>query len=414
MQRAIAGVGSAGIFSGALIIVAMLVPLEKRPLYQGAFGGMFGVASILGPLIGGAFTDNVTWRWCFYINLPIGGMTAVLVVLFLKLPPNGMFKSLSLQKSLIQLDPLGTVLFMPSIVCLLLALQWGGTTYPFSDGRIISLFVVFGITLIAFIGVQWWMGESATVPPRIGTQRTIASSSLFILCLAGANFLLIYFLPIWFQAVLGVDALQSGIDTIALILANTFGILFSGVLTSKTGYYMPYVLVCVVFTSIGSGLLTTLSPASSTARWIGYQILYGFGCGCAFQLPQIAAQTVLPAEDVPIGVAITLFFTMLGGSVFVSAANNVLNNTLVQNLSALGIPNAAGIASAGATQLRALVPANLVLQAVEAYNGAVVKTFEVALVLSCLSLVGALGMEWKSVKKGNEAREEATRVRECV
>ena len=380
----------------------MLVPLKKRPLYQGAFGAMFGIASILGPLIGGAFTDSVTWRWCFYINLPIGGVTAVLVVLFLKLPPNGMFQTLGLQKSLIELDPLGTVLFMPSIVCLLLALQWGGTTYPFSDGRIIALFVVFGLTLIAFCIVQWWMGESATVPLRIGTQRTIASSSFFILCLAGANFLLIYFLPIWFQAVLGVDALQSGVDTIALILANTFGIFFSGILTTKTGYYMPYILLCVVFTSVGSGLLTTLTPNIDTAKWIGYQILYGFGCGCAFQLPQIAAQTVLPEKDIPIGVAITLLFTMLGGSVFVSAANNVLNTTLVQNLSALGVPNAASVASAGATQLRALVPSDLVAQAIEAYNGAVVRTFEVALVLSCLSLVGALGMEWKSVKEGEE------------
>ena len=208
-----------------------------------------------------------------------------------------------------------------------------------------------------------------------------------------------------FQAVLGVNALQSGIDTIALILSNTFGIFFSGGLTTAFGYYMPYVYLSVIFTSIGSGLLMTLNPTSSTGRWVGYQILYGFGCGCAFQLPQIAAQTVLAPQDIPIGVAITLLFTMLGGSVFVSAANNVLNNSLVQNLAALNITNIdpEAVVTAGATRFRSLIPAQFISPAIDAYNEAVTKTFQVALILSCLSVLGAAGMEWKSVKAGQQS-----------
>jgi MFS family permease len=238
------------------------------------------------------------------------------------------------------------------------------------------------------------------VPPRIATQRTIASASIFALFLGGAFFLLIYFLPIWFQAVKGTDALRSGIDTIPLILSNTFGIFFSGGLTSTFGYYMPYVYICVALTSIGSGLLTTLDPTSSTGRWVGYQILYGFGCGCAFQLPQIAAQAVLPQQDVPVGVAITLFGTMLGASLFVSVGNNVLNNGLVSHVSVLNIQglDAKTIVSLGATQLRSHVPSQYVAKVIEGYNTSVIETFRVALIISCLSVLGAAGMQWRSVK----------------
>ena len=214
--------------------------------------------------------------------------------------------------------------------------------------------------------------------------------------------MLIYFLPIWFQAVKGTDALQSGIDTIPLILSNTFGIIFSGSLTTKFGYYMPYVYLCVVLTSVASGLLMTLEVSSSTGRWVGYQILYGFGCGCAFQLPQIAAQAVLAPPDVPIGVAVTLFATMLGGSIFVSAANNVLNNGLIKYIGNLNIPGVDphNIVNIGATQFRSYIPQQYLPQAVEAYNTAVSETFRIALIISCLSAVGAAGMQWKSLKQG--------------
>ena len=235
-------------------------------------------------------------------------------------------------------------------------------------------------------------------------QRTVSFSSVFILLLGAALFLLIYFLPIWFQAIKGTDALHSGIDSIPLILSNTFGIFFSGGLTSTFGHYIPYVYTSAVLTSIGSGLLTTLSPASSTGRWVGYQIIYGFGAGCAFQLPQIAAQTVLPQQDVPVGVVITTFATMFGASLFVSAGNNVLNNGLISHISALQIPSIDpnAIVNLGATQLRSYVPLQFVDQTIVAYNTAIRQTFRVALIISCLSVLGAAGMEWRSVKAHGE------------
>jgi MFS family permease len=129
--RAICGIGAAGLFSGTIVCIVNIVPLHQRPKYQGMFGALFGIASIIGPLIGGAFTSNVTWRWCFYINLPIGCIAMLIMAVFLKLPDREATK-LPLGKKILQLDLFGTSLLVPGVVCLLLALQWGGATYPVS------------------------------------------------------------------------------------------------------------------------------------------------------------------------------------------------------------------------------------------------------------------------------------------
>jgi MFS family permease len=141
--RAIAGMGATGLFSGAVIIVVHVLPLAKRPAYMGAFGSIFGIASVAGPLLGGAFTSNVSWRWCFFINLPIGGLAMVIIFIILKLPERKI-EQLSWKEKLLRLDPLGNLFFIPSIVCLLLALQWGGTTYvgqsyPFLLSELITM-----------------------------------------------------------------------------------------------------------------------------------------------------------------------------------------------------------------------------------------------------------------------------------
>jgi hypothetical protein len=127
--RAIAGLGSAGIMSGAIVILIYSVPLHRRPLYQGLFGAIFGISSVVGPLLGGAFTSKVTWRWCFYINLPFGGVAIALLFFLLNIPEREETKK-SLGSKLAQLDAIGTTVFLPGVVCLLLALQWGGSKYP--------------------------------------------------------------------------------------------------------------------------------------------------------------------------------------------------------------------------------------------------------------------------------------------
>ncbi|TGJ81853.1 hypothetical protein E0Z10_g6920 [Xylaria hypoxylon] len=372
--RTIAGIGCAGISSGGLIIIANITPLEERATYQSLYGGMFGIASVVGPLLGASSPTRSRGAAAF-------------IIFYLRLPPKpNPLKEQGVRSLLWNLDPVGFVLFVPSIISLLFALQWGGTTYAWNSGQIIALFVVFGVTLISFIGSQAWLGEGGTVPPRIAKQRTIFASSLFT-----------------FLLVKGDTALQSGIHTIPLILPNVIGILFAGFGTSKIGYYVPFIYIAVVLAPIGAGLLMTLEPDTNTAKWVGYQILFGFGSGCGFQLPQVAAQVVLPPRDIPTGISVSMLFQGLGGAVLISAANNVLNNKLQHLVDGLGIPGVDGmdVINAGATGFRDVVPTDSINQVIDVCNTALRKAILIAVIAASLSALPAVFLEWRSVKRGS-------------
>ncbi|KAM6534961.1 hypothetical protein FALCPG4_004577 [Fusarium falciforme] len=402
--RAIAGMGSAGIFSGSSVILTQILPLEKRPMYIGMMGSIFGVASIVGPLMGGAFTDNVTWRWCFYINLPIGG--AVLAVLFVFLHVPQVTNTETLKRQFIRMDPIGTVLFLPGIVCLILALQWGGASYPWSDGRIIALFVVAGVLLLAFIGVQIWRQEDATTPPRIVSQRSVACGIVYAMCIGGGMISLLYTLPIWFQAIKGTSAIQSGIDTIPLVLSLVVGAIMSGAIITRTGYYVPWMFVATILTSVGSGLMTTFKTNTGHSAWIGYQVLFGLGLGTGMQQPSMAAQTVLSQSDVSIGISLMFFSQSLGGAVFICIGQSIFVNYLSDGLKAVSGINIQAILEAGATALSDLVPANKLHEVLVVYNDALQKAFIVVVAVSAFMVVPALGMEWRTVKNKQQGGEE--------
>ena len=399
--RAVAGLGSAGIFTGAILIVANTVPLRKRPTYTGLIGGMYGIASVAGPLMGGAFTDKVTWRWCFYINLPIGAITLAFIIFFYHPTPAARAQALDVgwRAKLEQFDLFGTPIFLAMIVCLLLALQWGGSTYPWSDGRIIALLVVFGVLMVIFIAIQFWKKDFATVPPRILSQRSIASGSWFAFCLGASFFVFVYYLPIWFQAIKGVSAVKSGIMNLPMILGVVVMSILGGAATSIFGYYTPFTLAASVLMGVGGGLLTTFTPQTGHPKWIGYQVIFGAGVGFGMQQPLIAAQTVLPKKDVPLGTAITMFSQTLGGAIFVSVAQNVFNNQLIGNLKSI-VPdlNPELVLNNGATSLQYVIPTKFLAHVQLAYNNAITDTFYVGVAMAVVSIIGALLLEWKSVK----------------
>ncbi|KAL1852792.1 hypothetical protein Daus18300_012036 [Diaporthe australafricana] len=268
--RAIAGLGSSGLFTGAMMTIAQTVPLEKRPAFMGIIGGVYGLASVIGPLLGGAFTNNVTWRWCFYINLPLGGLTAAGFLLKPSAADKPVAKNQSWGDTVKKMDPVGSVAFVAANVCLLLALQWGGVTYTWSSGRVISLLVVFSVVLVAFVALQLFIEDNATIPTRIAGQRSIAFASLFGICCGGSFFILTYYIPIWFQAIKGDDPVASGIHFLPFILPEIFGIIISGILVTQFGYYNPFFIASSVLMSIAAGLCTTFTADSSQGMWAGY------------------------------------------------------------------------------------------------------------------------------------------------
>lgn len=262
--------------------------------------------------MGGAFTDNLTWRWCFYINLPIGAVTIFFIAVFLKLGIPSESAGLSWREKIARLDLLGTAVFVPAIICLLLALQWGGNQYEWSNWRMIVLFVIAGLLVIAFLAIQWWKQDNGTVPPRIFFQRSVCAGSWFAACLGASFFTLIYYIPIWFQAIKGTSATHSGINSLPLILGVTIMSIVSGIGTTVLGYYTPWIYASTIFISIGCGLITTWKVHTAHPAWIGYQAIAGMGFGMGIQNPLIAVQTVLPLKDVPIGTATIMFSQTLG------------------------------------------------------------------------------------------------------
>jgi MFS family permease len=269
--RVIAGIGGAGVTPGAFLLITFLVPIQARPKYTGALGSVFGITSILGPILGGYLTA-VTWRWCFWINLPFGGVSMVLLAL---LTPNctpPVKRAATLKGKLMQLDPLGFLLIATSLVCLLLAIQFGGKAYNWNSGVVIALFVIFGVFGAGFITAQIWRGEKGTIPPRIVSQRSILSGTIASIGIGSVLILLSFYLPIWFQVVKGKSPQSSGLALIPLLLSVVVAVISSGVFASAVGYYVPSLMVGAAFAIVGVGLISTWSVDVSAGRWIGFQV----------------------------------------------------------------------------------------------------------------------------------------------
>ena len=269
--RAITGIGGAGISSGAFFLITMLVPLQARPKYSGGLGSVFGLASIIGPVIGGYLT-SVTWRWCFWINVPVGAVSLAFLLFFCPstaAPDKPADTWLGKTK---QLDPLGFVLVAPAAICLLFALQWGGTVYPWSNWRVIFLFILFGVLLTAFVVSQVWLQEKATIPPKIFLQRTVLSGSIAQIGIGSGIVIFAFYLPIWFQVIQGKSPQSSGLSLIPFLLSNVLAVIGGGIATSMLGYYNPFLIVGGAILIVGSALITTWQVHIGPGIWIGYQV----------------------------------------------------------------------------------------------------------------------------------------------
>jgi MFS family permease len=192
--RAVSGLGTAGIFSGSMVILSYTMPLRKRPVMFGVFGGLWGISSVVGPLLGGAFTDHVSWRWCFYINLPIGGVAMVVIFFFLRITRADNPADESLVTRIKQLDLLGALVLIPAVTMLLLAVQWGGAKYPWGDSRIIGLLVGAAVTTLVFAGVEIWQQDQGLLPPRFFRQRDVLAAMMFALFVGAYFYPIVYYI----------------------------------------------------------------------------------------------------------------------------------------------------------------------------------------------------------------------------
>ncbi|KAB5591533.1 Major facilitator (MFS1) transporter-like protein [Ceratobasidium theobromae] len=318
--RAVAGAGGAGIFVAVLSIIAQVTRLEQRPVLFGSFGAVFALSSVVGPLLGGAFTDHVSWRWCFYINLPFGAIT-VWTIIFL-IPKRDALAGAQYQgKTTVQkwlsLDWFGSALALATITSLLLPLQWGGNERAWDDRVVIAL-----------------RGDRAVLRTAMFRRRTQVGTCIESFFISLALLIGTYYLPAFFQVTKGHSATRSGIDILPYMLSVVFSAAGSGGTINFTGRYWPFLLCSPLLISVGSGLLYTLDGNSGTGKEIGYQIIYGIGVGGALQNTVIAIQAEYAKEEelIPQGTSLVTFTQLVGGIIGIAIAGTILANELTKYL----------------------------------------------------------------------------------
>ncbi|KAI0853534.1 MFS general substrate transporter [Daldinia vernicosa] len=407
IARAISGIGGSGILNGSSTIVAATVPIAKRSFLNGIILGCFAVGQAAGPLIGGALTQGLTWRWCFYINLPLGGLVVFLFVFVVKLPVTRLSeKNTSLLERVLDLDFVGFTIFAAAAIMLLIGLQWGGTKYPWNSPTVIGL-MCGGV--VAFVAVGFWFaykGDSALLPPRLLRSRVSIMITITSFMQSGGSVNSLYWLPVWFQAIRGADALQSGIMLLPIILAQLFASVVCGALVQRTGYYLPEVVGGNALVAIGAGLTSTFSLATTDGEIIGYQILMGAGRGFVLQLLVLAMQANVPREDASIASAYAMFSQLLGGAIFSAVAKTVFTSsigTALQEFAPDVDPSL--LINTGATEITKVIPPSQVNGALLAYNQAITYIFYLQLAAASCAFLTGWGMGWKNLKEVKQEKE---------
>ncbi|KAJ7189880.1 ABC transporter [Mycena pura] len=404
--RTIAGVGAAGMFIGMLQVVAQVTRLEDRARLYGLFGANFALSSVIGPLIGGALTDKVTWRWCFYMNLPLGAVSVTGVMFLLKaLPPLGSDPTQrspwEILRQTLRLDFLGVILAAGSVTCLILALQWGGNIKPWGDKEVIICFVMAFVLGAVYVAWEVYMGERAMTPTAIYKSRSVWAILAYCFLTRFSFLIYSYYIPIFYQAALHHSAIKSGIDLLPFMLSLVLTIITIGQIVGKTGYLWPFLLVGPFFLATGSGLLYTLSTSSSSAQLVGFQILAGVGTAMGMQNSILAMQVEFRDAPTLIGQATSMgcFAQFLGGTLGLGVAEPVFASELAKYLLIYAPDAPTEIVKESPTAIYTALPAAMISGVIRSYIQALRVVFLLGVPVAGLALLSVFFMHNLKVEK---------------
>ena len=343
--RAIQGTGGGGLVSLVNICISDLFSLRSRGAYFGVIGGVWAVASAIGPVIGGAFTEYVSWRWCFYINLPLDGLAFAIILFYLDLET----PKTPLVQGLKAIDWLGALLVVGGTLMLLFGLEYGGVTYPWGSATVVCLIVFGFVTFGLFFLNEWKFAKYPVMPLRIFKYRSNCAS-LAVCFLHGMVFISgSYYLPLYFQASRGATPILSGVYLLPTALALSFTSIATGIFIKKTGQYLPPIYFGFFMLTLGYGLFCNFYANSSWAKLILYQIIAGCGIGPLFQSPLIALQTQIQPRDIATATATFGFTRQLGTAISVVIGQVVYQNQMQKQIPGLRVAlgNSAANALAG-------------------------------------------------------------------
>jgi EmrB/QacA subfamily drug resistance transporter len=316
--RGVQGVGAGGLFPLALAVVGMIVPLRDRGRYQGLFGATFAASSIAGPAVGGFIVDNTTWRWIFYINLPIGGIA--LAVILLTMPKRRDPREHSI-------DWLGAALLGAGTGALMLGLVWGGRDYPWTSGHVIGALAVAVAALVAFAAVERRVAEPI-LPFDLLRQRTVLSSVLCLGLVGMAMFGTIAFVPLFVQGVIGTSATSSGVVLTPFMLGAVTTSVISGQLVSKFGRYKPPMLIGPLILATGLVLMWRMGVDATNGEAARNMAIAGIGLGSMMQTFVLSVQNNVPQSGMGSATAIAQFSRSIGATLGVTLMGVIVNQGL--------------------------------------------------------------------------------------
>ncbi|AEO63916.1 uncharacterized protein THITE_2141906 [Thermothielavioides terrestris NRRL 8126] len=395
--RAIQGIGGSGIGVLCETVICDLVPLRERGTYMAMVFGMVAIGAALGPLFGGLIVSYSTWRWAFYMTLPIGGVSLVLLFAFLHVKYD---KSQTLATKLSSLDWLGNAVFVGGSSPVLIALSWAGSRYAWSSYQVLVPLIVGLAALGAFVALE---SSSRLVPnptmPLHLFSHSITAIVFLVTFLHGVVTLwVVYFLPVYFQGVLAATPYRSGVMLLPTVLALLPAAMVGGLLLTKFGRYKPVLIVSFAVITVGFGLLSLLDETSSTAAWVGYQVVEsaGAGFGMAVLLPALLAP--LTDRDTALATATWAFLRVFGivwgvavaGTIYTNRAAQLAGDGAIASDAAVAAQFAAGGAYAAASRefLNSLAPATRA-EVVAVQNSALQRSWQVAIGFAGVGFIAA-------------------------
>lgn len=337
------GLGGSGIIALSMILVADIVPLRERGTYQALIALIFAIAAVLGPLLGGAFSDKVTWRWAFYINLPVGAVAMFLLICFLHMNRR---KNVTLATNLKSLDYPGIVLMVISIVMILMGLNWGADAkYAWDSAVILTLLIVGVLVGAAFLVNEWKFAKRPIIPLRLFGTFSLAMTYLQVF-IQGFVFLgLLFFLPLYFQAVNGASAVQSGIDLLPYVIIGSGSAVVVGLLMSRWGTYKEFIVIGWACGTVASGLLITFDEYTSKGKVVGILLLQGLSMGMTVNtlLLGVHAQLV-NKSDIALSTSLWTFLRTCGGVFGIAIGGTFVQSSLSEAGASEYAQNIKGIA----------------------------------------------------------------------
>jgi len=332
--RALQGIGAGGLMSLSMTIVGDVVSPRQRGKYLGYFGAVFAISSVAGPLLGGFFTDSLSWRWVFYVNIPLGIIALSVIAARLHLP---------VKRSDKRIDYVGVVLLTLCVVPIILATVWGGITYPWGSTTIISLFAGGGLAAAIF---AWWESKAseAIIPTHLFRNDIFTVSVILSLLVGIAMFSAILFIPEYQQIVRGYSAVKSGLLLLPLVVGMLTMFITSGRLITKWGHYRIFPIVGTLVTALGVWLFSHVTLHTTQLQLTLWMVVIGLGIGSFMQVIVLAVQNAVSHDELGVATATTTFFRSMGSSLGGAVFGAILTNRLAFHLKQL-LPHVSSLGS---------------------------------------------------------------------